>query len=334
VETNSAELERRLAEYFRPWLSADAQVDILVSALESDSRPLSLPFIDWERDPSKTGKRDAFADLPDGRAVRTVRTGTQYLVGHGYKVVFGAVVRNYRQVVNFVIAQLINWLMRRQMVLCHAAAVARPGRGLAIAGVSGAGKSTLALRLVARGLSFTSNDRLLIARRDGVHVMSGVPKQPRVNAGTLLSIPELLSVIPPERRRVLARLSEDELFPHKEKYDADVAAMFGKDRWVLVAPLAAFLVLRWRRSDRAATRFARVDLRERRDVLAAIMKPPGPFFEPEGRGHLGVHCQTEDEYLSALEGLPVYEAIGRLDFERSTAFCLNELLPEGQGAPP
>jgi HprK-related kinase B len=326
VETNSAELARRLAEYFGPWLSADARVDILVSALESDSPPLSLPFVDWERERSKT-RKTSLAELPDGRAIRKVRTGMQYLIGHGYKVVFGEAIRNYHQVANFVISQLINWLIGRQMVLCHAAAVGRPGRGISIAGFAGAGKSTLALRLVARGLAFTSNDRVLIGRREGVHVMSGLPKQPRINPGTVLSIPELHSVIPPERRRAFARLSEDELFPLEEKYHADVAAIFGESRWVLDAPLAAFLVLRWRRSERAATRFARVDLRERRDVLAAIIIPPGPFFEPAGGRPPGAHCQTEDEYLSALEGLPVYEVSGRLDFDRATAFCLNELLP-------
>jgi HprK-related kinase B len=226
--------------------------------------------------------------------------------------------------------------MHRGQVLCHAAGVVHEGKGLAIAGVSGAGKSTLSLRLLTHGFSFTSNDRLLIGktnRHGGGHRMGGVPKQPRINPGTALSIPEFTEVVPAERRAALLALPEDELWELEEKYDADVARLFGGDRFRLAAPLTAFLVLRWTRNAAAPTVFERVDLSARRDVLSAIMKPPGPFYEPgNGVPPRGAHRATEEDYLCALDGLPVYEATGKLDFEAAVAFSTSLLRRGGRPA--
>jgi hypothetical protein len=35
-----------------------------------------------------------------------------------------------------------------------------------------------------------------------------------------------------------------------------------------------------------------------------------------------------EEYLACLDGLPVYEATGRVDFERAVAICLQEYLAD------
>ena len=45
------------------------------------------------------------------------------------------------------------------------------------------------------------------------------------------------------------------------------------------APLAGFLVLNWQRDADADLALQRVELAQRRDLLAAIMKSPGPFYQ-------------------------------------------------------
>lgn len=328
VETNSTKLAALLSAYFRQFLGKSDHPDIVITALQADEAPLPVPFVDWVRERGKTGRKDEYADIDGGRAVRKVRTGMQYLIGGGNRLVFGDCRAHDNQVINFVIAQYINWLLHRGTVLAHAAGVVRGASGLALAGISGAGKSTLALHLMTRGLSFASNDRLLIGRRkDGGLGMHGVPKQPRINPGTALSIPILEGILAEERRRELQQLAPDQLWELEEKYDVDIATIFGEDRWCLDSRLDAFLVLRWHRSSTEPTRFSRVDLGKRPDVLDAITKPPGPFYEgPEGTPVRGVHRISESEYMNVLDGLPVYEATGRVDFAAAVQVCLSEYL--------
>lgn len=328
VESNSPELIVGLRRYFRHWTDAPqaAESDVIVTALEADLPVLMVPFVDWPRDPGKVGKKDEYADIEGGRAVRKVRTGMQYLLGPGRKLLFGPCLQHPNQVVNFIIAQYITWLLHRGFVLCHAAGVVQGQQGLALAGVAGAGKSTLALHLLTRGLSFASNDRVLIgAQRERV-LMAGVPKQPRINPGTGLSISALESIVPAHRRAALSTLPRDELWKLEEKYDVDVGRVFGDDRWALEASLAGVVVLTWRHDVRAPTEVSRVSLGERRDLLDAIVKAPGPFFElPGGQPPRGVHAIAPEQYLEHLSGVPVYEVTGRVDFEAAVRACL-ELL--------
>ena len=74
----------------------------------------------------------------------------------------------------------------RQPLREFAEEVAR--RGIGIAARAGAGKSTLALHLLSSGLSFVSNDRLLIKAGASGPELAGIPKMPRVNPGTLLNL--------------------------------------------------------------------------------------------------------------------------------------------------
>lgn len=327
VRTNSNAVADRLADYFRYWtIGPDSVPDVEILALEADEPELPLPFIDWVRDPGKTGRKDAFADLADGRAVRKVRTGMQYLLGRDVRLIFGPCIRHDNQVINFVIAQYITRVMHAGLALCHAAGIVYRGRGLAVAGISGAGKSTLALHLLRKGARFTSNDRLLIGQRDGVPFMAGVPKQPRINPGTALSIPELGSILSPERQKELRALERGVLWELEEKYDADVGRIFRDDVWCLQNPASAFLILTWHWDANEATDFCRADLAQRPDLLAAITKPPGPFYEPAGEPPRGVYRMSDVEYLACLRGLDIYEAKGKVDFDAAVEFCTQEVL--------
>lgn len=315
VTSNSGELAERLRRYFRAFAVPPQQPEFEIAAIEMEPPVLPVDFVDWPRDPGKTGRKDTICDVAGGRALRKVRTGMQFLVGPGIHIAFGPCLRNPNQVINFVISQFMARQRRRGWEICHGAGVTVGGAGIGISAFSGGGKSTLALHLISRGAQFVSNDRLLIRR--GSHCeMAGVPKMPRVNPGTLLNNPDLVSVLPPERRAALADLPKAELWALEEKYDVDIETAFGPGRLALSAPLDLYIVLDWSPQSAAPFCLRPVDLAKRSDLLDAVMKPPGAFVLP---GSGGRDVRTFDDlepadYLSRLEGVRILEATGRADF--------------------
>ena len=318
IRSNSAPLVDWLIEYYGSLVCPHSPPTLRVVAVQAEVPTLPLPFADWPRDAGKVGRKDAFVDITGGRVVRKVRTGMQFLVSDGIRLAFGDCLTNPNQVVNFVNSQHIAWLMGHGFVLCHAAGVVHDGAGLAIAGMSGGGKSTLALHLIRHGLSYTSNDRLLI-RRDGTETrMAGIAKAPRINPGTALGNPDLRALLPAERQAELLELDEDELWELEEKYDVPIELLYGTGRTVLDAPLSGLLVLAWERDSSEPTDIRRVDLRARPELLDAVRKGPGPFVvTPPGVSG----AQPPDAYHAVLDHIPVFEARGRLDFAHAEKVC-------------
>ena len=326
VQSDSAELISRLSSYFRHWATGPCTADILITAVEMAPPDLALDFQDWKRDPGKLGRKDAFADLPDGRVVRKVRTGMQFLMTEGQRLTVGPCLENNNQVINFVVNQYISWLLRRGSVLCHAAGVARGSRGLALVGASGGGKSTLALHLISRGLDFVSNDRLPVHRDGGQARMAGVPKLPRINPGTVLNNPDLATILPPGRAKALSRLAPKALWELEEKYDVDIEAIYGPNRIQSGAQLDAFVILNWRLDNPARPEMHRVDLTRRNDLLAAIMKPPGPFHQgADGWSMQSLEDLSPRPYIEQLSDTPIYEISGGVNFSFAIERCLGLL---------
>ena len=327
VESDSTELLARLSEYFRFFRAADApEAEIVVTAIERTPPDFGLTFSDWPRDPGKVGRKDAYADLRGGRVVHKVRTGMQFLIARGVRIAVGPCLANDNQVINFVNSQYMMWLLDREWLLCHAAAIEHEGRGLAMAGFSGAGKSTLALHLLSTGLSYTSNDRLLITREDSVVRASGVPKLPRINPGTALNNPNLTGILSPERRAELADLEEDELWDLEEKYDVDVEEAFDETKFRLTSDLCGFIVLNWKRNGEPA-RARVVSPAERRDLLVAIKKPAGPFHA--SGTPVPLVDMDDAPYIDALSRVPLIEVDGGVDFDAAVAMA-RRLLVDGE----
>ncbi len=70
-----------------------------------------------------------------------------------------------------------------------------------------------------------------------------------------------------------------------------------------------------------------VELAQRRDLLAALMKSPGPFYQyPDGHFQQDTDEFDESAYLDTLQGITVYEASGRINFDEMARLCLDELL--------
>ena len=87
-------------------------------------------FIDWAREPGKTGRKDSYLDLDGGRLVRKVRTGMVFLQSAGERIAAGPCLRYDNQVINFINAQYMNWLQNQGWLICHASGLVTGGRCL------------------------------------------------------------------------------------------------------------------------------------------------------------------------------------------------------------
>ena len=290
--------------------------------------PLDVAFTDWTREPGKTGRKDSYVDLADGRLLRKVRTGMVFLQSETQRIAVGPCLRYDNQVINFINSQFMNRLQQHGWLICHAAGLVRFGAVLAMAGFSGGGKSTLMLQLLEDPhFAYLTNDRLFVRTSGEETLAVGIPKLPRINPGTIVHNPRLQPLIPKAEREALLRLPPRELWELEDKYDVFVDEVYGGDRIAERGRLAAFLVLNWQRDSVHATRVRQVDLRQRPELLDAIMKSPGPFYQyPDGSFHRDDAEFDEQAYLDALHGVAVYEVSGRIDFDALAVICLDELL--------
>ena len=319
VETNSETLARELTVYFSPFLRSPGKADIVITALQAPVPDLGLTFQVKEPDPGKTKVKEEWADIPGGRVVRKRLTGLHFLFGDGRNLAVGDCEANPNQVVNFVNNRFIERKLNDGCLLAHAAGVAVCETGMAMAGFSGMGKSTLALHLVSRGVTFVSNDRLMISPGHPCPTMFGVAKHPRINPGTALHNPDLRGIVTDEDRERFQAMAPEELWTLEHKYDALIDQLFGADRFILQSPMRFLILLNWNR-DVAVTRFEEIDVRTRHDLLAAFMKDTGLFFRPNGE-----YAPTADDYAAGLQGCRVFEISGGVDFDFAADGCLRLL---------
>ncbi len=330
IRSNSDLLIAKLKDYFAPVVTNTVQPDIDIIAIERKAPELGMKFVDWKREPGKTGRKDAYIDLSDGRVILKVRTGMLFLQSGQYKVAAGPCIENDNQIINFINAQYMNWLQNRGWLICHAAGLVYQGRGFAIAGFSGGGKSTLMLKLLDhKDIAYLTNDRLFIRDKSDTTQTVGIPKLPRINPGTIVHNPSLHCLIPASERQALLQLEPKALWELEDKYDVHVEQVYGKGKIITTeqTPLQVFLVLNWQRNSDQPLEVEPVNLAERRDLLGAIMKSPGPFYQyPDGSFYMDNTKLNEQAYLDALNGVSIYEAKGTVDFEALSDHFLNKLL--------
>ena len=327
VSSNSKGLIDKLANYYRDFVGGGGSILVPVTAIETGPPLFDLPYAVKGREPGKTKLKESFIDLPDGRVVRKLITGLVFLFGQGRNYAVGPCIDNDNQVVNFINNRFIELRLKRGALLFHAAGVAEAGKGLVIAGFTGAGKSTLALEIMRQGTDFVSNDRIMVSRDDAGLTMTGVAKMPRVNPGTVLNNPNLGPVMSEEDRVRFAALPVGELWDLEHKYDAFIDECFGPGRFRLSCPMAGLVILRWKR-DASPMTAARVDLRQRRDLMPAFMKDVGLFYEFEDPSEPSM--ATQNAYLELLGDLPVLEIDGGVDFQKAAQASLEFLRSLGR----
>jgi HprK-related kinase B len=328
LRSNSTALIDGLSDYFGHVSIAPRDPDIEIIAIERDAPDLGVAFTDWQPEPGKTGRKDSYLDLSGARLVRKVRTGMVFLHGMADKIAAGPCLRYENQVINFINAQYMNWLQNRDWLICHASGLVKDGRSLAMAGLSGGGKSTLMLRMMDDpGVSYLTNDRLFIRSGDGLTEALGIPKLPRINPGTIVHNPALHDLLTTEQRDAYLAMPPAQLWTLEDKYDVHIDRFYGPGRISERATLSAFLVLNWERDSGKPLKVERVNLDERRDLLAAIMKSPGPFYQfTDGRFFSDSMALDPAPYLETLDSIDIFEASGGLDFDALSQHCLDELM--------
>lgn len=312
VVTNEARLRDRLRGYFGGWIERGAtrQADIRIVALERPTLALDIDWTPRAPAPGRTLIDEESIDLPDGCLVVKRPTGMMFAFGGDLHLAVGRCLRNSHEVMNFVNDRYVHWRLSQGYLLAHASAVAQGGRCVALCGPPGSGKSTAALRLIAQGLDFVSDDRLLMQPSEyGVEVM-GTPKHPRVNPGMILSIPALEGTIGPTDRIRLRALPPEELAALGHEYDVLIDDVEGAGRFATRGHLAAVVVFNWdaTRGEPTATE---VDLSVQPELLPLVVKSPGLSCESR-EPHVDL---SPGRYLDVLSRRPVVEITGRRDFD-------------------
>lgn len=329
IRSNSTALIEKLAAYFsHVGSNPDLAADIEILAIDRAEPELSINFVDWKREPGKTGRKDSYFDLDNHRLVRKVRTGMVFLQGPGVRIAAGPCIRYDNQVINFINAQYMNWLQQQDWLICHAAALIFGNQALAIAGFSGGGKSTLMLHMLENeNTRYLTNDRLFIRQSGSGPLMArGIPKLPRVNPGTIVHNKRLHPLISPEQRQSLLQMPADELWHLEEKYDVMIDACYGPDRIQHEAELSAVLILNWKRDSDAPPRLEPVDISTRHDLLPAVMKSPGPFYQRSDNSFMQDDTGLDEQaYIDRLAHVRIFEATGSIDFQFMAERCYNEM---------
>lgn len=330
IRSNSSSLLDKLAYYFAHVVVDDnaASFDAELIAIEQDIPELDLQFLDWKREPGKTGRKDAYIDFADGRVIKKIRTGMIFLQSKQCLLAAGPCMENDNQVINFINAQYMNHLQHKEALICHASALAKNQHAYAIAAASGGGKSTLMLNILEEpDLKYITNDRLLLKASDSDVIAYGIPKLPRVNPGTIINNARLRPMLSNDRQKELESLSKDSLWELEEKYDVLLHDLYGAEKITAKANLNALIILNWQRDSNDDCAIENVSLRERKDLLAAVMKSPGPFYQyKDGRLYSDETELDENNYFQVLKDTAIYEVTGRIDFQFVARYFMNHII--------
>lgn len=327
VKCSEAATTKALQDYFRPWLSnSNTPLTSVITVVESAPVGQALPWQDWQREAGKTGRKDTYIEFSHARLIRKFRTGMVFLQSQNGPIAIGPAADNLNQIVNFINNQAMNKLQQDGWLIGHAAAASYRQQAIAIAGFSGGGKSTSMLRLMDHPeVNFISNDRVFIQPEQQRLMLAGVAKMPRVNPGTLLNNPRLAAMLTPEQLHHYQTLAPEQLWELEEKHDVMIPGIYGshsKTRIENAAPLSAVILLNWNRLDQSACRIEAVEIFQRQDLLPALMKSPGPFYQNrDGTFIPNGHLPDPQAYLQRLQATRVFEVSGGVDFSQLRDFC-------------
>ena len=294
--------------------------------LDGLSAPELPPGADYVLPNGRT--KETFFDAASGeRLVRKKKTGLWCLFSGRQYLIGGDVRENLNQWVNIVNNIFMMQMQSQGFLVLQTAALVVGDTAFALAGRSGSGKTTTMFKLLAEGGTFVTNDRLLL-RWDpdrGDYEMVGVPKWPRVNAGTMMADPRLRELVPETQQRRYAAMSFDRLFEVDEKYDVDVASLYGPGR---VSPRCRSRRIYYLDWSRTGTGFELVPAPRDEPgfwgrVGPDLYRDAGPYARENTGSRFGP--EVADRYRQALSRADLFFVRGRLDFDRVGGAILGHL---------
>ena len=343
LHSNSKVLLDELHDYFVGLVSWESQqpVDLEFKLLETQAQQAIVEQIewrDWTREAGKSGRKDAIFDRESDslRLLHKVKTGMLFIqpalslngnLSQQIPTALGPTEQHPNQIINFILTQYLNQHLRQDWLLGHAAGLQIQNKGIAVAGLSGGGKSTLMLKLLEQGEHFVSNDRLLFTQEaDGTMLMRGIPKQPRINPGTIVHNERLHSLMSAEERADFLAMPTEALRALELKYDAPVDHLFWPNCYQTQANLDAMVILNWSAQSDSDTHIKTTTLAESPELIPALVKSPGPFYS-DAKGHFLVNGLIPDpaDYQSRLGEVKVLELRGQINFEAACDLVLQAL---------
>lgn len=321
VHSNHASLIATLKHYFSPWLISQTMFSGSVNIYLFSQRSVNNHFDwqNWPRETGKTGLKEQICDNQEGRWIHKFKTGMVFFQHPAEPFAVGPCELHASQMINFVINQHINYLQQQGGLICHASCLSIGQKGVAIAALSGGGKSTTMLNLMDESeAKFVSNDRLFLFQNDGKVTAHGVAKQPRVNPGTLFNNAKLRFILSEEKQQQVSRMSKQDLWQLEEKYDVMVDSIYGKHAMAAFTPLHHVILLNWSHSSNAESVSVReINLRHKPELVDAIAKSPGPFYQNAAGDFLHSASQpARSRYIDMLAPLKVWEVSGAVDFKQ------------------
>lgn len=324
VHSNEQAVHKALASYFKAFakpleICTQDAPDCCLSVHQGDPPAWPVPLTLHSMPSGKRNMEEEYAEIPGGRIVHKRATGMCFVFSQHEHLAVGPCLGNINQLVNFINSRIIAHYLDHGYYLGRAAAVALHGKALALAGFSGTGKSTLALGLMNHGCTFISNDRVLLSAEGELR---GIPKQPRINPGTLLNNAALAHILSETEKERFQAVPSSKLWQIKHRYDAFIDQCYGPERFTLSACCAGLVVLNWVRG--GGKMFMRaVNPMERPSLVKAFYKNSGLFYL--GTQHLGAPILAS--YARRLCNQPAYEITGGVNFEKAAVACMKLLEP-------
>lgn len=320
VKSNSPELLQALGQYFAGYETRVTSSAVSIYLYDDEVQQPAIQWQKWTAEAGKTRQKEQYCDVEDGRWIHKLKTGMVLFQHLSAPLAIGPCEQFLSQTVNFIINQHINYLQQQGGLICHAACLQVQQQGIAIAALSGGGKSTTMLKLMDLPDSqFISNDRLFLFAESSGIVARGVAKQPRVNPGTLLNNPKLVDILSVKRQQELASMPGNALWQLEEKYDVMVERVYGKASLGHSCPLQQVVLLNWQPGHNAPVSMQSVSLDSRPDLIKAIAKSPGSFYQDARGAFLNAAIIPPNQaYQDRLRSVQVWEVTGGADFAQLT----------------
>ncbi len=267
VRTNSEDLATRLRAYYSPWVRNEVDDgSYLLYAFEGKASVDEKRLQDVPRRPGKLTKEASY-QTEGGKVILKKRTGVVIYQRNTERYIVGNLLEHLNQVVNQINDIFVERYLQDGYLLIHGSAVVNEnGLGVVFSCESGLGKSTMAVTLLEYGLRFMSNDRVLVKASGDHFELVGLPKKPRINPGTILSVPSLHHILSSDEHVFYSSLSRDELWHIEHKFDVEVNDLFGSDTFVLQGKLDSVFLLNWHRNGSGLS-MASIPLEQRSQML-------------------------------------------------------------------